>query len=72
MNVFPTVMVTTRDGEPGPAGLWVRSVVTSHGYRLTDDVAAADVVVATDGPVPASPAGAAGLVLIGVLLVSRR
>jgi hypothetical protein len=61
MSVFPAVMVAARNDEAGRFGAWVRSVVTSHGYRLTDVAATADVVV-TDGELPS---GCPALVLVG-------
>lgn len=61
MSVFPTVMVAAREDEAGDFGAWVRAVVTSHGYRLTDEATSADVVV-TDGGLPFDRPG---MVLVG-------
>ena len=71
MSAFPIVMVTVPvtavdqdQASEGVAG-WVRSVVTAHGYRLTDDAATADVVVGTDPSTADPSARTQGLVLIG-------
>jgi hypothetical protein len=71
MSAFPIVMVTVpvtaADQDPASEGVgaWVRSVVTAHGYRLTDDAATADVVVGTDPSMADPSARTQGLVLIG-------
>ncbi len=69
MSAFPSVMVTAGDHDPAADGIAgrARTVLAHHGYRLVEDAAAADVVVAT-GPSAATAmlsAATAGLVLIG-------
>lgn len=66
MTAFPRVMVTAGDHDPAADGnaSWARTVLTHHGYQLIEDVAAADVVVAT-GPSAVLDGVTAGLVLIG-------
>jgi len=68
MSVFPTVMVAP--GAFQDVEAWVHSVVASHGYLLTDEPAAADVLVcaAAGSTVPALDAArtsGAGLVVVG-------